>query len=173
MFETAPALRTPADWALQWVWNQPEVSLALSGMSTMEQVVENVKSTDGSGPGTLRPGEIEFLKSLAAAYRALIAVPCTSCSYCIPCPQGINIPEIFGVYNEVIGFRRNEMMLKRGAAWYQRLPEAARPSACAECGECEQKCPQQIAIRKALKDIHKTLGADEPVTEGRRAITVE
>lgn len=159
MFDNAPVRRTPAGWALQWVWNQPEISIALSGMSTMEQVIENVRSAEDSGSGSLRLEEVEFLGSLSEAYRDLLAVPCTSCSYCMPCPQGIHIPEIFALYNEVVGFERNEQRIKAGATWYHRMPPDHQASACVECGQCEEKCPQHISIREALKDVHSAFGA--------------
>ena len=159
MSDSAPVRRTPSDWALQWVWNQPEVSLVLSGMSTMDHVIENVRSADNSGPGSLNPEEVAFLRSLAEAYKGLLAVPCTNCAYCMPCPQGINIPDIFALYNEAAGFERSEQRIKAGATWYQRMPADRQASACAECGQCEEKCPQHISIREVLKDVHSTLGA--------------
>jgi predicted aldo/keto reductase-like oxidoreductase len=80
--------RTPAEWALQWVWNQPEVSVVLSGMSTFEQVEQNLASADRSGVGTLTAEELALVDRVREAYQALCAIPCTGCKYCLPCPSG-------------------------------------------------------------------------------------
>ena len=96
----APVQRTPAEHALQWVWNHPEVSVVLSGMSTFEQVEENVDSAGRSGPGTLSKEELALYDRVREAYEALCPVPCTDCKYCLPCPSGVNIPRVFDIYND-------------------------------------------------------------------------
>jgi len=102
LWDTAPHQRTPADWALQWVWNQPEVTLLLSGMSTMQHVIENVASADASGVGTMTEDELAVIQKVREKYQELIAIPCTQCEYCLPCPEGVNIPRVFDVYNDGI-----------------------------------------------------------------------
>jgi predicted aldo/keto reductase-like oxidoreductase len=92
--------RSPADLALQWVWNQPEVSMALSGMSTMNQVIENVKSADNSGPDTLTGSELKIISKVRKAFLNYGFIGCTGCRYCQPCPQGVTIPEILALYND-------------------------------------------------------------------------
>lgn len=86
--------RTPADWALQWLWNQLEISLVLSGMSEMQHVIENVNSASNSGSDSLSEDELTTLNQVREAYGNLALIPCTRCGYCIPCPEGVDIPRI-------------------------------------------------------------------------------
>jgi len=96
IFDSATKIRTPADWALQWLWDQPEVSVTLSGMSAMVQVEENVASADASGPGTLTEEELALIEQVREKYRQFCPIPCTQCRYCMPCPNGVNIPRNLG-----------------------------------------------------------------------------
>jgi len=160
LFDSAPRKRTPADWALQWLWNQPEVSLVLSGMSTMEQVEENLASADCSGVGTMSDEEVALMVQAREAYLALCAIPCTGCQYCLPCPQGVAIPDVLGVYNESLMFGDVE----RARMLYNWLDEKTRGDACIECGECLEKCPQGIEIPGWMKRIHESLGPKEQIS---------
>jgi len=97
IWDKADVKRYPAEWALQWVWNLPEVSVVLSGMSNMQQVKENLTYADRSGPGTLKPYELSLYKEVKDAYNKLGFVGCTACQYCMPCPQMVDIPsELLG-----------------------------------------------------------------------------
>jgi predicted aldo/keto reductase-like oxidoreductase len=100
VWESSPFKRTPAEWALQWVWNQPEISMVLSGMSTMSQVVEYVAAADRSQPGKMMKDELETIEKVRQAYKKSVPIPCTGCRYCQPCPNGVEIPTIFDMYNE-------------------------------------------------------------------------
>jgi predicted aldo/keto reductase-like oxidoreductase len=139
--------RAPADWALQWVWDQPEVSFLLSGMSTMEQVKENVASAEGSRVGLLEADELELIGRVRDVYRALAPVPCTDCKYCLPCPNGVAIPDIFEIYNDGVMYKEGRLT----RMYYDWLDEGARADACTRCGECEPKCPQKIAVADELE----------------------
>jgi predicted aldo/keto reductase-like oxidoreductase len=154
----APKQRTPAEWALQWVWNQPEVSVTLSGMSTMAQVVENVASASASGPGTLTEEELALIAKVRETYQELCPIPCTQCRYCMPCPNGVNIPRNFAIFNEGRMYNRVEDA-RRG---YERLSEGERASACVQCRQCEEQCPQQILISEWMSNVHRVLGEGEP-----------
>jgi predicted aldo/keto reductase-like oxidoreductase len=149
--------RTPAEWALQWLWNQPEVSLVLSGMSTMEQVKENVASAGRSGPGTLTAEELALVDRVREAYRELCAIPCTACEYCLPCPSGVNIPEIFAIYNDMLMYGDQG----RARMFYGWVDEKERANLCTECGECLEKCPQGIEIPDWLKKVHEVLCSEQ------------
>jgi hypothetical protein len=151
IWDEAPVKRTPAEWALQWVWNQPEVSVVLSGMSTMRQVVENVESAGRSGPGTLKKRELETIERARQRYRELGFIGCTGCRYCVPCPQGVAIPEIFAIFNEQ--FRTRDDSVK---AEYSRLAAENRASRCVGCGQCEKMCPQQLPIRDLMRGAVRT-----------------
>jgi len=160
LWKSAPQNRTPVEWALLWVWNQPEVSVALSGMSMMEQVVENVAVADRSGPGTLIPEELALINEVSEAYHGLSPVPCTNCGYCMPCPNGVEIPSIFQMYNEAIMYDDLRIpRLRYGDP--AGLKEEQRADQCTECGECLEACPQEIPITEWLKKAHSLLGPSQ------------
>jgi uncharacterized protein len=157
IWDSAPVQRTPADWALQWLWNQPEVSVVLSGMSTMEQVVENVQSAGRSGVGTLSADEVALVERVREEYQALCAIPCTRCQYCLPCPNNVAIPDVFEIYNDLLMYGDNG----RARLFYSWIEEEKRAQACIECGECLEKCPQGIEIPEWLKKVHAVLCQEE------------
>ncbi len=151
IWDGAPHWRSAADWGLRWVWNHPEVSLALSGMSSMQQVDQNVASAEESGIGLLSADELALIARVRDAYRGLCPVPCTDCQYCQPCASGVNIPAVFKTYNEGLIYGQQGK-----AKWlYGLLDETQRANHCTECGECEELCPQGIAIREWLKKAHE------------------
>jgi uncharacterized protein len=138
----APTQRTPAEWALQWVWSHPEVSFLLSGMSEMRHVEENLVYAERSRPGLLNADERALVGRVRDLYRELGPIPCTACRYCMPCPQGVNIPDILELYNDAHMFGDPA----RQRFFYTWLEEDERADKCTACGECEAKCPQGIAI---------------------------
>ncbi|MGM0370574.1 MAG: aldo/keto reductase [Bacillota bacterium] len=146
VFDQSKIKRSNADWALQWLWNQPEVTVVLSGMSTLQQVEENVSSADNSGIGQLTVGEEKIVEEVATKYQELEPVNCTGCGYCIPCPVGVKIPDIFALYNEGTIFDNQEE--KQGQ--YDDFGDSQQASACVECGQCEEICPQNLSIINLL-----------------------
>jgi uncharacterized protein len=161
IWATAPSVRTQAEWALLWVLNQPEVSLALSGMSTLEQVIENVGVAERSGTGLLNTVELSLLDSVREAYKGLYPVPCTKCRYCMPCPNGVDIPGVFEIYNESAAFDTMDMGRFRYNSPFGMKNEQ-KADKCIECGKCEEACPQKITIRDWLKKVHKDLYMPNP-----------
>jgi len=160
VWQSTPQNRSQAEWALLWVWNQPEVSVVLSGMSTMEQVMENVAVAERSRPGILTTDELALIDRVREAYRNSSPIPCTACGYCMPCLNGVEIPRILEMYNEAIVYGE----LRMGRSRYQgqgpgRLTEEQRADQCIECKECEEACPQEIPIRDWLKKAHTLLGS--------------
>ena len=150
---SAAQKRSPAAWALLWVWNQPEISVVLSGMSTMEQVVENVDLADTARPGILSPEELALVDRAREAYKGLAPIPCTNCKYCMPCASGVDIPGILEIYNEATIYEDLE-----NARWfYEQLKEEQRADQCARCGECTDACPQEIDIPEWLEKAHAFL----------------
>jgi hypothetical protein len=150
LWESANIRRTPADWALQWIWNHSEVSVTLSGMSTMQHVIENLDSADRSGAGILTDEELILIDKVREEYRRLAPVPCTNCKYCMPCPNGVEITTILEYYNESIIYDN-----PRGSrSLYGSLSEDEQADNCVECFECEEKCPQGIPISEYLKKAH-------------------
>ena len=164
-YDHAKIQRSPAEWGLRWVWNHPEVTLALSGMNTKNQVAENVKAAETAMPCSMRPSELTVIKNVAETFRRLMKVPCTGCQYCLPCPSGVNIPYNFRIYNDYYMFgdeqKSREMyaMLLMGGL----LRKHSDASLCKECKKCEARCPQHIAISQQLKSVANTLGG--PKTE--------
>jgi predicted aldo/keto reductase-like oxidoreductase len=164
LWDTAPEKRTPADWALQWLWNQPEVSVVLSGMSTLQQVEENVTSAAASGVGILTKEELALVDRAREAYRELRPIPCTECGYCMPCPNGVDIPYNFKLYNDGVMYERGNPRRARG--WYRFMAEGykddyhqrGQAAGCIQCRECEDKCPQNIPISQWMPIVHQVLG---------------
>jgi len=154
IWDAAVPKRTPAEWGLRWVWNHPEVNLVLSGMSTMDQLKENIQIAENAAPESLSSGELETVQKVADTYHRLLKVGCTGCAYCMPCPNEVNIPGIFTLYNDYFMFEH----LDRCRTMYNvMMPPEQNASNCIECGECEEKCPQQIEIIETLKDAHDCL----------------
>jgi len=141
--------RTPAEWALQWVWNLPEVSVVLSGMSEMRHVEENVVYADRSGPETLGAEELVLYDEVREAYNRLGFLGCTACQYCMPCPEGVDIPVILGYYNE---YYLSGGSQEAKANYWQDISLESHSSNCISCGKCEEKCPQRLPIRKFLNE---------------------
>ncbi|HVI41361.1 MAG TPA: aldo/keto reductase, partial [Anaerovoracaceae bacterium] len=138
--------RTPAEWALSWVWNHPEVSVLLSGMNTMEQVEENLRIADEAQANALTEKDLNIIEEVKGIFNDRIKVNCTACGYCMPCPSGVNIPTCFNFFNNFHVFGREEN-------YNRMLLPKQKASGCIECGKCESHCPQNIAIRKVLKDV--------------------
>jgi predicted aldo/keto reductase-like oxidoreductase len=153
LWESAAVRRTPADWALQWIWNYAEVSAVLSGMTTMQQVFDNLDSADRSGAGKLSEAELTLIDKVREEYRRLTPVACTNCRYCMPCPNGVEIADILNYYSDAIVYDNP------GAPrfLYRNLPEDKQADNCVECFECEEKCPQGISISEYLKMAHEWL----------------
>jgi predicted aldo/keto reductase-like oxidoreductase len=146
--------QTPADVALRWLWNKPQVSVVLSGMNTLEQVQQNLVSADRSGVGALTDEELDLVARVQEAYKGLDSIPCTKCAYCQPCPNGVNIPRNFELYNQATVYG-NEGLAK--SLYNYHMPKAERASACIACRECEEKCPQQIKISDWMARVHEAL----------------
>jgi len=155
ILDEAPRKRTAADWALQWLWHQPEVSTVLSGMSDMQQVEDNLRSAEASGVESLEPGDLELIGRVGQAYGSMHPIPCTRCGYCMPCPHGVDIPRNFELYND--GAIHRDAGIPR-FVYASIMPEAGRASSCAQCGECLEKCPQAIDIPAWMPKVHGALG---------------
>jgi uncharacterized protein len=155
--------RSAADWGLQWLWNQAEVSVVLSGMSSMAQVEENIASAKASRVGALAAEELALFDEVRSIYNSLMANPCTGCRYCLPCPNGVDIPGNFGIYNDGIRFDKPEKA-RGDYAWKLQafklgLAKAdERAASCVGCRVCQEKCPQKIPIADWMEVLKGTLG---------------
>jgi predicted aldo/keto reductase-like oxidoreductase len=152
--------RSQVEWAFRWLWNYPEISLVLSGMSTMEQVVENVDIAARAGNSRLSPEELALVERVRTAYKGVSPIPCTGCRYCMPCPNGVEIPVIFKIYNEMAMYNDPRMARLRynGGPWGVKAEQDAHN--CEECGQCIPLCPQNITIPEWLKKAHEALKGD-------------
>jgi len=137
----------PAELALKWVWNHPEVAVVLSGMSEMANVADNIRYSEKSETPLLAE-EREVIKQIQQLYRQRAKVNCTACKYCMPCPSGVDIPQCFEYYNQAVMLDD----VKRARFWYNRIGNASN---CTECGNCEIHCPQGIKISATLKEVRE------------------
>lgn len=156
VFEQYPVQHTPVQWALRWLWNQPEVTCVLSGMNSLEMVEDNVSTASTAEVGELGEAEENMLKQVVQAMNAKMKVGCTGCGYCMPCPKNVDIPGTFAAYNHYYTDGKATAIREHIMCTAMRKTSSAA-SNCIECGKCEQHCPQHIAIRSELKNARKQL----------------
>ena len=145
-----------AEWALRWLWVQPEVTCVLSGMNSLEMLDENCRIASEVQAGAFTDHEAEVLRAVKADIEAKVKAPCTGCGYCMPCPKGVDIPGTFRCYNSM--YTENAWTGRR--EYWQVVSlrrEPAFATQCVECGACEQHCPQHLPIRSLLKQADKEL----------------
>jgi len=152
LYDAMPVKRNPAEWGFRFMYNFPQVSVILSGVHTMEQLEDNLRIFDQAQPNVLTAREERLYEDVRKAYDARIAVRCTACRYCQPCPQGVLIPDIFNMWNDVAVYGQ----FGWSRAKYRRMAEG-KATQCAECGTCEAVCPQHIEIASMLKEAHRVL----------------
>ena len=142
---------TPAEWGLKAVLDWPEVSVVLSGMSDMDQVEENLRIASESFPGSLGPAEREALQRARQVFMDRVRILCTQCGYCHPCPEGVAIPQVFGVYNKAYMFDDRSGLVRE----YRDLVQSQKDSShCARCGRCESGCPQGLEVISLLEKVY-------------------
>ncbi|MDR2375274.1 MAG: aldo/keto reductase [Treponema sp.] len=156
IYDSSGIKRGAVEWAFRHLLNYPEVSTILSGVSTMEQLKDNIEifSKSDAVAGSLSEGEKKLIACVREQYLSMKSIPCTGCEYCLPCPQGVNIPQVFGKYNDGVMFGTFEPS-RRGYMFQTRGKEDA--GQCVRCGACEKKCPQHIGIIGELAKAHQTL----------------
>lgn len=156
LFAQAEPKRSPAEWAFRWLWNQTGVTVVLSGMNSPEMVEENVRIASEARAGELTEKDMELYREVKKEINRKVKVGCTACGYCMPCPQGIDIPGTFRCYNEMYTEKprvgRKEYMMTTA---FRKNQNPA--SGCIRCGKCERHCPQKIEIRKELKNASSEL----------------
>ena len=155
LFDGFEKQKSPSDWALQWIWNQPEVSLVLSGMNTLQQVEENLKSAEVSGANSFGAEESLLIERVREKFQERAAIPCTKCGYCMPCPNGVNIPMNFELYNNAVMY---DNLVAPRITYMRFFNEKERANVCIQCRICEEKCPQKIVISELLGKVHSVLG---------------
>ena len=156
IFEDYPIRYTPAQWALRWLWNQPEVTCVLSGMNSLDMVQDNSATASAAAVGELGPAEEAMLGQVVNAINAKMKVNCTGCGYCTPCPKNVDIPGTFAAYNRMYTEGKGRALIEYAMCTAFRKTSTAA-SNCVGCGKCEQHCPQHIHIRDHLKAAQKEL----------------
>ena len=147
---------TPAQWGLRWLYDQPEVTVVLSGMNSLDMVRENVRTASDAPVGSFTPEDFALIDEVKGMIRAREKVGCTGCGYCMPCPKGVDIPGNFRCYNTMYSESRT-------TGWMQFVQtvgltrEPAFASQCIRCGKCEKHCPQGLPIREKLQEADKAL----------------
>lgn len=166
LWDEAATERTPVAWALRWVWNHPEVTVVLSGMNEEAHIDQNLAIAEQARPGSLTGAELALVDRVARTYKELMAVGCTGCGYCLPCPMGVQIPKCFDIYNKMHMFGNADVAKFRYAVSTGGVVGTGEPgfaSQCVACGNCLEKCPQHIAIPDVLEKVVAELeGADLP-----------
>ena len=167
MFSNRIENRTPAEWALRWLWDQKEVTVVLSGMNSMEMVQENMGIASQTQIGQMGEQEQALLQEVVKAINAKLKVGCTGCGYCMPCPKGVDIPGTFAAYNRYYNDGKF-VALKEYFMCTTLRQNSAAASQCIGCGKCEKHCPQNIPIREKLQDAKKTL--ENPIYHAARKL---
>ena len=156
IFKEYAVRRTPAEWALRWLWDQKEVTCVLSGMNSSEMLAENIKTACEAKAGDMTKADLKMLEQVVAAINVKMKVGCTGCSYCMPCPMHVDIPGTFSAYNAYHAESKFWAVIDYIKCTALRRTSTAA-SNCIGCGKCEKHCPQGIEIRKELKCAQKNL----------------
>jgi hypothetical protein len=171
IWEESTVKRSPAEWALRWVWNHPEVTVVLSGMNDELHIDENLRVANDALPNSLTPHELMLIARARDTYLRLMKVTCTGCGYCMPCPAGVDIPGCFSLYNAHHLFPHDRsakfQYIGRHGGLLSRVSCAGL---CRQCGKCARICPQHISIPEQLREVSKEMegmmGLIVPVLKG-------
>ena len=147
---------SPAEWSFRWLYDQPEVTVVLSGMNTLDMVRENCRTADSARAGAFTDADRDVLRRVTGAIRASDKVGCTGCRYCMPCPKGVDIPGTFRCYNAMFIESPSQGRFQY-AQTVGLTKEPAFASQCIQCGKCEKHCPQGLPIREKLREADKAL----------------
>lgn len=151
LWNDMPVKRSPAQWALKWLFNNEKVSLVLSGMSELKHVKENIEAADETTQNSLTKKELEIIDKVKGIFDNKTRINCTGCEYCMPCPNNIPIPFLFEDYNNIFLYDDD-----KGKKRYKRLMDkGCSAKSCVECRKCESMCPQNINIVDKLKELHE------------------
>lgn len=152
LFKKARPEASTSSWALRYVASFDNINVVLSGMSTMEQVEDNLQTFAHFAP--LSEAEQNIIEQVADALRGRVQNGCTGCRYCMPCPAGVNIPKCFSIWNH---YHIYENINETKWNWTQNIEASQKALNCVKCGKCEQACPQHIAIREDLARLQEEL----------------
>lgn len=167
IIEQASPRRTAAEWGLKWLWNQPQVTVVLSGMNDITQVEENVRIASKATEGSMTPEELEIIEKIKSEINKYVKIPCTGCGYCMPCPRGVDIPVAFQTYNTSY----TDSYFQGLKAYF--MCNALRTnhtgaSNCIKCGKCKRHCPQEINIPEELVKVKRRM--ENPIYKVARMV---
>ena len=154
LWDSAEVKRTPAEWALRWVANFPEVLTILNGVSNVEQMAENLNTFQTADANMLTDAELALIDKASEEYSRLIKYSCTGCGYCTPCPEGVDIPDMINFCNEIATYGMSEGL----ALSYTWVKPHHRATNCIGCQLCEDKCPQSLPIAQIMEEVKGYLG---------------
>jgi predicted aldo/keto reductase-like oxidoreductase len=147
----------PAAWGFNWVWNQPEATLLISGMNDMAQLEENLRFAEESRAGMLGETELDAYRRALEIINQSCKIRCTGCNYCMPCPKGVNIPACFTAYNTTYSLGYMAGMQQFVTSTALTSERSGSPGQCVNCGLCESHCPQKLPVMKHLKQVRRRL----------------
>ena len=154
IWETASRDYSPAEWALRWAWNHPEVSVVLGDISTLAEAQEQVALAEKAEPENLSIRDLVMFGKIKDSYESLKPIPCPTCRPCMPCPKGIDVPRIFEIYNDALMYGDTQTARQIFAA------EGHRPELCDACGRCERFCTKKLSIIEYLKQVRQLLESE-------------
>jgi predicted aldo/keto reductase-like oxidoreductase len=160
IWNQAEIKRSPAEWALRWVLNHPEVTCVLSGMNEEKHIEENLQIADESLPNSLTTDELILIGKVRDKYRELMKTGCTGCRYCMPCPSGVDIARCFEMYDTSQIFKENKLQTQVMYALSLGVIDGSTPayaSKCIQCGKCEKHCPQELPIIELLGEVSNNM----------------
>ena len=148
LYDDFPVKRTPVEWAFRWLCNHPQIATVLSGCNEEQQIDDNLRIFDSVAPGIMDEDELDLMKNVREAYLSMTKIGCTGCRYCMPCPNGVNIPGIFSVWNNMSLYNIDP---KKDYEFNQIMRESAGADKCVQCSACEAACPQHLNIIESLQ----------------------
>lgn len=148
VFDSYPEKRSAVEWAFRWLCNFPQIATVLSGVTNMEQTMDNLAIFDRTGVGIMSEEELAIVEKAREEYLRRTKVGCTGCRYCMPCPCNVDIPAIFGTWNEAFKYNTN---ISGNGRYRRMVSEGKGADQCVECGNCMEKCPQALNIPELLK----------------------
>ena len=158
IWDTAAQKRPPVEWALRWIWNHPEVTVVLSGMNDDDHIRENLRIASEAEPNSLSEKELGLVADVTETFQKVLKVGCTGCQYCMPCPAGVNIPGCFEHYNSRHGFKdKQARFFYLGMLGGALSEKPGLASQCVNCGECVEKCPQNLPIPELLVEVKNSM----------------
>lgn len=152
LVDSYPEKRSLVEWCFRWLYDMPEVSLVLSGTSTLEQLKDNLRIFENASPNVMTEDDLRLIRSIRDAYESKKSIGCTGCRYCMPCPAGVAIPEIFKLYNsyQIVKPHTIDKVVYKDTI----VPSGTGADRCVNCGDCVKHCPQALPVPELLKKVH-------------------